>query len=214
MSFTVITAYPAAESAEGTDQIVKTTKKTINQNMDVAEVLDLYSEYERAGYTISARYKTPVEQGQADQEVSPFEIAEGLTKQGIDYKATIKVKNATPYDDAKALAKLVIAHGYDVQVGATLKINEDSVVDFDHESTWVQEDGKNAIYKVTPKASSKDANELKGLYDSLDQHGYEVTMDIKPDVKSTDDEREDFANQLSIYPDGTEVTLTLKESEY
>lgn len=214
MAFNVITAYPADENAEGVNQIIKTTKKTINQSMETTDVLDLYNEYERAGYTITARYKTPVEQGEAEQAISPFEIAEGLTTQGIDYKATLKVKNATPYDDAKDLAKLIVAHGYDVQIGATLKITEDSVIDFDHEETWVQEDGKNAIYKVTPKASSKEANDLKGLYDTLDQRGYEVTIDIKPDAKSTDDEREDFANQLAIYPDGTEITLTLKEAEY
>lgn len=214
MAFNVITAYPADESAESADQIIKTTKKTINQNLEIPDVIDMYNNYERAGYNITVRYKTPTELGDAEaEEVSPFEIAEGLTKQGIDYKATLKVKNAAPYVEAKELVKLIVAHGYDAQVVATLKINEGSVVDFDHESSWTREDGKNSVYKVTPKASSTDVNELKGLYDTLATKGYEVALDIKPSAQSTDDDASDFANQLAIYPDGSEITLTLKEAE-
>ena len=210
MSYNVKTIFPKEESIEkNTQKYVTTSRQELASEKELDEVLSLYNDYQRQGFNVSVGFKPPVDTDEGEEPVSVFEVAEQLTLAGIDYKATLKLKFSGSYDDMLHVARSVEQQGYDYVVDAKLKINEDSVINIDKINTWSAED---AVYKVTPKASSDDINELRGLYDVLSENDYDVTIDIKPKKQSTDED--DFGTQLAAYPDGTELTFTLKDSEY
>jgi len=205
MGYDVTIVYPKEEQMNNEEHKFTTiNKKEALGEMDTGDVISLVKQFERSGYVVIPTF-TPSSE---DQELSPFDIADELTTLGIDYKATLKCKNSGPYSEASLLMKLIHSHGFDSEVDIKLKINDDSPVDFDKESTWMDVD--NTVYKVKPKAVSDNANELKGLYDTLDEKGYEVSIDIKPKKAKEDS---DFETQLSAYPDETGIKLALKDSE-
>ena len=206
MTYTVKTTYPKQESVDST-KYTTTKKQELLSNVTYEEVITQYNECLRQGYNVNASFKAPVDNV---EPTSPIEVANQLTQSGIDYKATLKVKNNSTYENAIELARIIEQYAYDFVIDIKLKINEDSIVNIDDESSWTSED--DATYKVTPKASSTDINELIGLYDTLFDNGYDVLIDVKPKKQSTDDN--DFATQLAAYPEGTEISFTLKDSEY
>lgn len=205
MGYDVSVVYPKEEQMNNDEKKFTTiNKKEELGEMDMGDVIALAHQFERSGYTFTPTFVPPNE----EQALSPFEIAEELTATGIDYKATLKCKNSGSYSDAKTLMSFIHSHGFDAEVDIKLKINDDSAVDFDKESTWMDSD--NVVYKVKPKAASDNADELKGLYDTLSEKDYDVTVDIKP---KNNKEEADFETQLSAYPNRTMVKLTLKDSE-
>lgn len=208
MAYNIKTIYPKEEQMNSNENTFTTTRKQeLAGDKTYDEVLNAYEDYQRQGYNVTTTITLPEE---ADETVSPFEIAERLTTSGIDYKATLKIKNSGTYETAITLARTIERYAYDFVVDIKMKINEDSPVNIDHESSWMDPDY--VVYKVTPKASATDINELKGLYEAIEDLGYEPTIDIKPKKKSGSED--DFATQLSAYPEGAEITFTLKDSEY
>lgn len=204
MGYDVAVAYPKEEQMNNEEHKFTTiNKKEELGEMDMGDVIELVKQFERSGYTVTPAFIPPNE----EQALSPFEIADELTATGVEYKATLKCKNSGSYSDAKTLVDLIHAHGFDAEVDVKLKINDESPVDFDKEATWM--DADNTVYKVKPKAASDNANELKGLYDTLDEKGYDVGIDIKPKKVK---EESDFDTQLSAYPDRTTIKLTLRDS--
>lgn len=205
MGYDVVVVYPKEEEMNNEEgKFTTINKKEELGEMDMGDVIGLVKQFERSGYVITPTFIPPNE----EQALSPFEIAEELTASGIEYKATLKCKNSGSYSDAKTLVGLMYSHGFDADVDIKLKINDDSSVDFDKESTWM--DADNAVYKVKPKAASDNADELKGLYDTLNEKGYDVSIDIKPKKVK---EESDFESQLSAYPERTNIKLTLRDSE-
>lgn len=204
MGYDVTVVYPKEEQMNNDEHKFTTiSKKEDLGEMDMGDVVGLVKQFERSGYGVLPAFTPPNE----EQALSPFAIAEELTTSGIDYKATLKCKNSGSYSDAKTLVNLMYSHGFDAEVDIKLKINDESSVDFDKESTWMDVD--NTVYKVKPKAASDNANDLKGLYDTLDEKGYDVSIDIKPKKVK---EESDFETQLSAYPNRTNVKLTLRDS--
>lgn len=212
MAYSVKTTFPKEERIDDNSQKYTTTsKQELVSNLELNDVVRIYNDYQRQGFDVGVRIKTPAEAGTEEEtDVSPFDIAHQLTATGIDYKASLKIKNSGSYDDIIKIAHLIEQHGFDLNLGVTLKVNEDSPVNIDHADTWMDPD--NAVYKVTPKASSDNIDELQDVYETLENAGYEPTIDIKPKKQSTDED--DFGTQLAAYPDGTEVDFTLKDSEY
>lgn len=207
MGYNISVSYPKDEQMNSDARTFTVTSKTeILGEMDASDVISLYMNLERAGYGITPSFATTDESA---DEVSPFDIANELSKRGIEYKATLKCKNNGTYDEAKTLVRLIHAHGFDVEVDVKLKIHDDSSVDFDKNNTWM--DSTHTTYKVTPKAASTDAIELMGLYDTLQDKKYDVSINIKP--KKSTDESSDFPTQLSAYPDKTTIKFTLKDSD-
>ena len=81
-------------------------------------------------------------------------------------------------------------------------------------ATWLN--SLSLLVRVSPKARTDNIDNLKSLFDTLDQKGYEVEITIKPKAPKADDmddEDDSFANQLSAYPDGTLVTFKLTEDD-
>ena len=132
------------------------------------------------------------------------------TEEDIEKADVIKLYNSYReggYDDMKPVMDIVEASGFDLTVTATLKVNSNTTTNLQKPNSWTNEDN---VYKVNPKASSDNINDLKDLYDTLDKKGYEVDITIKPKAPKADDmddENDSFANQLSAYPDGTLVTF-------
>lgn len=208
MTYNIKTVYPKEEQMNSNENTFTTTRKqALAGDKTYDEVLMAYETYQRQGYNVTTAITLPEE---IDEEVSPFEIAERLTTSGIDYKATLKVKNSGTYETAIVLARTIEQYAYDFVMDIKMKINEDSPVNIDNEASWMDPDY--AVYKVTPKATATDINELKSLYEAIEELGYVSTIDIKPKKKSGDED--DFATQLSAYPEGAEITFTLKDSEY
>ena len=212
MTYSVKTTYPKEERVDNNSQKYTTTsKQELVSNLELNDVVRIYNGYQRQGFDVSVRIKAPAEAGAGEEtDGSPFDIAHQLTASGIDYKASLKIKNSGSYDDVINIAHMIEQHGFDLNLGVTLKVNEDSPVNIDNVDTWMDPD--NAVYKVTPKASSDNIDELKDVYEALEDAGYEPTIDIKPKKQSTDED--DFGTQLEAYPDGTEVDFTLKDGEY
>lgn len=209
MAYEIKIGYPKEETMDNEQHKFVTTSR---QEMITAETQDVvisrYNDLQRQGFNVTVAFKTNPD-GDED-EVSPFDIASKLTQAGIDYKATLKVKNSSDYKQMLDLANMIEQHGYDFNVDVKMKINDDSSININRESTWVA--SEDAAFKVTPKASSDDINELKSLFDQLADNGYDVTIDVKPKKQSTDED--DFATQLSVYPDDTTVIFTLHDAEY
>ena len=106
------------------------------------------------------------------------------------------------------------AEGYEYNVNVTLKVNDETTTNIDNPDSWTAEETN--VFRVSPKASTDNAEELHQLYDTLNDKGYEVEITIKPKAPKADDmddEDDSFANQLSAYPDGTLVTFKLTEDD-
>lgn len=203
MSYDIKVKFPKIEE-DTQDKVNVQTREEQYYDQEYDEVLDLYSRYEREGYKVSATFKT---EGDVDYRV----IADTLEQSDVAYTASLKFQNNSNrgmYDDVQQIASITFQQGFDFDVAAVLKINEESTVDFDHENTWFSED---AVYQVKPKAKSKDLTELLPLYDRLIEAGYDVVFDIKPKSGITAD---DFAVRLAAYPAGTELTFKLKDAEF
>lgn len=209
--YSVKTIFPTTESTNGSKQT--TTKQTdVIDEAETGDVVKLYNQYKNAGYKVNASFVEPPEDN-SNNSVSPFDIATNLTKQGIDYKATLKLKTHGTFTEMQKAMKLIEAEGFDMTVGVQLKINDKTSLNIDDTDTWKDED---AVFRVSPKASSKDANDLKQLYTELDDAGYEVAIDIKPKMPKESDVSEGsdpFAMQLDAYPDGSLVNFKLSQAD-
>lgn len=209
MSYNIKTIYPKEEQMNSNENTFTTTRKQeLSGDKTYDDVLGLYETYQRQGYDVNAAIVLSDEA--SNEDVSPFEIAERLVTAGLDYKATLKVKNSGGYETAISLARVIEQHGFDFVINMKMKINEDSTVNIDDKSTWAE--SEDTIYKITPKAASDDISDIKNIYDAIAELGYEPVIDIKVKKKSSEDD--DFATQLSAYPEGAEITFTLKDSEY
>src|SRR5699024_8341211 len=89
----------------------------------------------------------------SDIESDPFEMAENLTKQGIDYKAKLKLDAKGAYDDLLDAMHLIESAGYAMVVDIKLKINDKTSLNVDDSTSWTDQD---AVVKITPKADSID----------------------------------------------------------
>lgn len=213
-TFDTKTVFPALENVKGKKH---TTTKQVDSEEEVekADVVKLYDSYRAGGYKVSVTFLAPPDKDQKEDEVvSPFEVAEQLAKQGIDYKASLKVKSKGEYGDMVEVFKLIESEGYDYNVTATLKVNKNTTTNIDNPDSWTDEEAN--VFRVSPKASTDNIDNLKSLFDTLDQKGYEVEITIKPKAPKADDmddEDDSFANQLSAYPDGTLVTFKLTEDD-
>lgn len=189
------------------EKVVITTHKEEALNKSLDEIVNLKAEYERQRYNVSSSMTLPHDL--ADNKITQFDVAAKLSTSGIGYMSTLKVKNAGTYDEAKRIVLALDQQGFDCTVTAQLKINETSVVDFDKINSWTDVEG--AQYKVTPKAKSAYVEDLRSFYNALRKDGYDPTIDIKAKKASKDDDL--FATQLAAYPEGTVVTLMLKDAE-
>lgn len=213
-TFDTKTVFPALENVKGKKH---TTTKQVDseEKVEKADVVKLYDSYRAGGYKVSVTFLAPLDKDQKEDEVvSPFEVAEQLAKQGIDYKASLKVKSKGEYGDMVEVFKLIESEGYDYNVTATLKVNKNTTTNIDNPDSWTDEEAN--VFRVSPKASTDNIDNLKSLFDTLDQKGYEVEITIKPKAPKADDmddEDDSFANQLSAYPDGTLVTFKLTEDD-
>lgn len=202
------------------DEIIKGNKQTTTKHTDVlsevktSDVIKLFQSYCEGDYKVNCYFKAPASKDKNDEELkTPFEVAASLAKQGIDYRATLKIKTKGSYEEMIKAMHLVESEGFDMTVDVKLKINDKTTTNIDDVGTWEDEDSK---FKVTPKTGTSNINELKMLYDSLNRNGYEVFIDIKPKAPKTDDmdsEDDSFATQLSAYPDGTLVTFKLSDGK-
>ena len=203
--YNVIVKLPQEEELRQA-QITTVNRKIQHIELTLEDVVDMYYEYERSGYDVIVSYKTP----ENDDETDPFTIANELTSNGLEYTATLKTKNKGTYDEARAIARAVESHGYDFDAAITLRIKDDSSVNFDKETSWFSPD--DAFYTIKPKAKANDINELRSLYDTLAELT-DVSIDVKPKANK-DVESDDFATQIAAYPDGTEIVFSLKDSVY
>ena len=204
MTYTVKTKFPKEITEREAKEIVNTHDES-ETNLEADDVLSLYAHYQQSGYNIKATFKL-------QDDAGPVTIASKLDENNIAYKATLKFLNKAnrgSYDEVLPISQIAFQQGYDYEVAVTLKVNDESTVDFDKESTWFSP--ADAIYIVKPKVSGKHLNEMIPIYESLLNKGFDVTFDIKPSSAETDDE---FAQQLAAYPDGTEITMTLSDAEY
>lgn len=208
--FTVKTVFPVDENVE--DKTYVSNKRTeLANDVETADVIDMYKHYTNSGYDVNTKFKVPdVDENGSDIESDPFEMAKELTTQGIDYKASLKLDVKGAYDDVLQAIHMIESSGFDLVVDVKLKINDETGINIDDNGTWIDQD---AVFKVTPKANSIDINDLKGLYDSLSNDGYDVSIDLKPKADKEDDPSDSFAKQLSVYPDGTEIDFALKQAE-
>ncbi|WDA67448.1 hypothetical protein [Lactococcus lactis] len=173
---------------------------------------DIITQYEGLlvkGFSVNATFQPPKLENAGEEEADIFEIAQQLELAGIPYKANLKLQASGEYEFISKIAKLVEQQDFDYRVTADLTINEDSTIDFEKESSWF--DPEFAKYKLIPKASSQDINDLKTLYDELKKEHCKVSIDIKAKVKKDDDEN--FVNQFTAYPDGTLVTFKLSDAD-
>lgn len=199
MGYLIKTKFPNQENFEDK----KTTVIKHNEDFEletIDDVITLYNEYERQGYKINVKYES-------SDEKSPFDIAHDFDMAGIAYKATLKLdtKVKGDYQSIIDIAKIIEQHGFDLSMDIKLKIDETSPVNLNDETTWM---GDGARYKVTPKVTSDNIEDLKGLYDDL--QSIAPIINVKPKKQTS---TEDFATQLRIYPDNTQIVFTLKESE-
>ena len=199
MGYIIKTKFPNQENFEEK----KTTVIKHNEDFEletIDDVITLYNEYDRQGYKINVKYES-------SDEKSPFDIAHDFDMAGIAYKATLKLdtKVKGDYQSIIDIAKIIEQHGFDLSMDIKLKIDETSPVNLNDETTWM---GDGATYKVTPKVTSDNIEDLKGLYDDL--QSIAPFINIKPKKQTS---TEDFATQLRIYPDNTQIVFTLKESE-
>ena len=209
--YDVITSFPVDETDKGKKHT--STKRTVSESeIEATDVADLYNEYLESDYKVSISFKVPEGADDEDAGASPFDTGKSLAKQGIEYKATLKIATKGSYEDMHQAMKLVASNGYDLTANVQLKENDKTDIDLERTSTW---NGDDAVFKLTPKASSKDVMELKSLYDSLQDAGYETEITIKPKMPKGDealsDPKESFMTQLKAYPDGTTVKFNLTE---
>lgn len=210
--YDVKTSFPVDETDKGKKHT--STKRTVEESeLEASDVADLFNSYLEGGYKVSVTFTAP-SSGTTDDDSgdSPFTTGDELAKEGIDYKATLKITTKGAYDDMHKAIQLVQAEGYDLTANVQLKQNDKSDVDLDRTDTW---NGADAVFKLTPKATEKDVNKLKSLYDSLQDAGYEVQINIKPKMPKDDemDPNASFATQLSAYPDGTLVKFNLADAD-
>nr|DAQ00269.1 MAG TPA: hypothetical protein [Caudoviricetes sp.] len=206
MTYQLKVIYPKQESVEPN----KFTERSHNEFFEEVSAEDAIKTYKMLllnGYSISTSFTPPeiVE----DENFDAFIVAENLELAGLPYTATIKLKSKTDYERAQEIAKIVASQGFDYDITAKLKINENSPVDFDKESTWF--DSEYAKYSVLPKAKSYDIMDLKSLYDTLLEMNLEVSIGLKMRTKKDNDEV--FEQQLDSYPDDTLIILKLKDAD-
>lgn len=205
--FTIKTVFPVSEDMEES-KFISNKRTELLSDVDVAEAVDLYRSYIRAGYDVAVNFTAP--EGGDEEDADPFVMADELTKQGIDYKASLKINTKGSYNDMLPAMHLVEAAGFDMTVAVKLKIAESTTLNTDDPATWTDED---AVFKITPKASSNSVMDLKSLYENLTNKGYDVQIALSPKADKDADEGEEFAKQCSVYPAGTEIKFTLKQAE-
>ncbi|MCL2681836.1 MAG: hypothetical protein FWE43_05040 [Streptococcaceae bacterium] len=199
--------YPKEEAAENNKQ----TERTLSEFIDEVEYEDVLVQYDRLlarGYSINVSFQPP-ELDNDGSELNPFEIAEKFDLAGITYKATLKLKALGDYENMVKIAKMIEGQGFDYDVSVKLKVNENSPVDFEKESSWF--DAEFTKYTILPKASSHDINDLKSLYDLLSEDNQKVTIALRAKVQKDDDDS--FANQLEAYPSETLVVFKLSDAD-
>ncbi|MFP7215876.1 hypothetical protein SFB95_02850 [Lactococcus garvieae] len=208
MQYILKTSYPKEEDVEGR----KLTERIFNEfvsDLEQEEVIKQYEQLLSKGYSVSVTFQPPTYSLQGE-ETDPFVIAEQFELAGINYKATLKLKASGTYEDMLKVGKMIEQQGYDYDISIKLKVNENSPVDFEKESSWF--DSEFAKYSVLPKASSQDIMDLKSLYDQLSEAHYKPVISLKAKVRKDDDET--FVAQLAAYPEGTVVSFKLKDATY
>lgn len=208
MQYILKTSYPKEEAVEGKKLTERTFNEFIN-DLEEDEVIKQYDQLLSEGYSVSVTFQPPTYSLQGE-ETDPFVIARQFELAGISYKATLKVKASGTYEDMLKVGKMIEQQGYDYDISIKLKVNENSPVDFEKESSWF--DSEFAKYSVLPKASSQDIMDLKSLYDQLSEAYYKPEISLKAKVRKDDDET--FATQLAAYPEGTVVSFKLKDATY
>lgn len=208
MQYTLKTSYPKEEAVEGKKLTERTFNEFIN-DLEEDEVIKQYEQFLTEGYSVSVTFQPPSYSLQGE-ETDPFVIARQFELAGISYKATLKVKASGTYEDMIKVGKMIEQQGYDYDISIKLKVNENSLVDFEKENSWF--DSEFAKYSVLPKASSQDIMDLKSLYDQLSEAYYKPEISLKAKVRKDDDET--FATQLAAYPEGTVVSFKLKDATY
>lgn len=206
MQYTLKTSYPKEEAVEGKKLTERTFNEFIN-DLEEDEVIKQYEQLLTEGYSVSVTFQPPSYSLQGE-ETDPFVIARQFELTGISYKATLKVKASGTYEDMLKVGKMIEQQGYDYDISIKLKVNENSPVDFEKESSWF--DSEFAKYSVLPKASSQDIMDLKSLYNQLSEAYYKPEISLKAKVRKDDDET--FATQLAAYPEGTVVSFKLKDA--
>lgn len=207
MTYQLKISYPKEEAAEKN----KLTERTFNEFVDdltQEEVVKQYEQLISRGYSLGVTFQPP-ELDIKGGETDVFAIAEQFELAGIPYKATLKLKAAGSYEAMTKVVKMIEQQGFDCDVSIKLKINENSPVDFEKETSWFDSDY--AKYTVSPKAASTDIIDLKTLYDNLMEEHYKVSIALKAKVKKDDDES--FATQLAAYPDETLVVFKLSDAD-
>lgn len=186
-----------------TEKITK-HQEEINQ-IELGDLVDLYTHYLASGYSISVSFNTD----EAEESIDAFGIAHNLDSVGISYTATLGLKDKGSYDYMIQAAKDIESRGFDYDVNIKLKINSESPVNIDKESSWFAP--QDAEYSIGSSLKTKTIEDFSDLYEALTDHGFNPKISIRPKPIKTGD---DFAAQVSNFPNGTKVTLRLKNTEY
>ncbi|HEY0222550.1 hypothetical protein [Lactovum miscens] len=207
MTYSVKITYPKEESALKN----RMTERRVSESLEELETDQVVEEYEKCltkGYSVTTTFNPPT-QDKKGGEPDPFAIAQQFELSAIPYKATLKLKASGTFEVISKIAKLIEINGFDYDVSLKLKISETSPVDFEKEATWF--DHEYAKYTIFPKASSSDIDDLKSLYDALVEMKQEVKISLKAKVRKDSDE--EFASQLSAYPEDTTIVLKLSDAD-
>lgn len=209
-NYTVKIKFPVDEE-EKKSQLIETKRVETFDSLTLPAVTELYNKYLEAGYKISATFNPPDDNN--DEIATPFDMSDSLTKQGIDYKASLKIKTKGAFADMEKAIQLLDADALDYNLTATLKISSESSINATNPDTYQNEE---AIYKIAPKINTKNVHELEDLYNNLNDNGYETEIVIKPKMPKKDEISDDitdaFSNQLNVYPDNTLVQLNLTQA--
>lgn len=206
MTYQLKVVYPKQESVES-NKLTELTQNEFFDDVSTEDAIKMYKNLLMYGYSISTSFTPPeiVE----DEDFDAFVVAENLELAGLPYTATIKLTSKTDYERALEIAKIIENQGFDYEISAKLRINENSPVDFAKESTWF--DSEFAKYTVLPKAKSYDIMDLKSLYDTLLEMNLKVSISLKMRTKKDNDEV--FEQQLDSYPEDTLITFKLKDAD-
>lgn len=196
-------SYPNEEQVQDSSEFIQKRQELVHEAA-ADSIMDRYESFLRQGYDVSPSIKLSDE-----VELDPFEFAEKLEKSGIDYKASLKFKNKSnqgTYEEVRKIAQMIESHGFDFDVSIKLKINDKSAINFDRESSWF---GPDAVYTISPKVTVDSIKELKGTYDDLVKMEVDVAVDIRP-AKANEST---FKTYLATFPEGSIVSMSLKDAE-
>lgn len=190
----------------------ETSRRDFISQISLDDLVAQYNHYMSSDYQVKVNFKQFQADGQASDPIDPFKVASCLATNDLPYRASLKADIKGDYTTVQTAVRLLIAAGFDATVTTTLKLNDRTNLDFDHLDTWTNTD---AVYKLNPKATSNDIDDLKGIYHDLQAQGYQVTIDVKAKENISalaEQQVQTFASLCQAYPENSQVEFHLQES--